>query len=88
MRIQTWGRFIGLTYTPYPRSLPWKIKGQRDNRRAPVEYVECNPLDAHTTRRSLPVVTRPQGRSLDHIENQKPEEHTTARYLLLSLHEH
>ena len=49
MRIQTWGRVIGLAYTSYPRSLPQKIKRPRVNRRALVEYIECNPLDNHIT---------------------------------------
>ena len=47
MRIQTWGRVIGLTYTSYPRSLPWKIRSPRGNKRPPVKDVECNPLDDH-----------------------------------------
>ena len=87
-RIQTRGRIIGSTYTSYPRSLPWKTKRPRVNRRAPVKYVECNPLDGHITRRSLPTVTRPYGRPLDHIEDRESEEHAAARYSLLSLHEH
>ena len=63
MRIQTWGRVIGLTYMPYRRSLPWKIKGPTDDRGASVEHVECNPLDDHITRRSSPLP------SLDHMES-------------------
>ena len=45
MRIQTWGRVIGLTYTSYPRSLPKKARRSRDSVGPPVKGVERNPLD-------------------------------------------
>ena len=85
MRIQTYGRVIGLTYTSYPRSLPWKIRSPRGNKGRPTEDVECNSLDNHITQATPTYLHSPLKESFDHTEDQESLNAITVRDSLCSL---